>query len=448
MMLQVSVSTIRDLIETSDTGQLAAVSAQIHASDWADMIQQLDDDELGRLIDLVPGEARVQILAELDPAAAAELLESGTVRHSASILSEMDPDDAADVIGEMEDDRAGKVLAALSEADSTTLRELLAYPEDTAGALMTPEFVAIAPTLRADQAIEALRAIAADTEVVNYVYVLDKQDILLGVLSLRNLVLAQPSALVHDLMIAPAVSISVRSDSQTAAELLRDRNLLALPVVDEDQRLVGVITHDDALEVIEDELADDYFKLAGTDADEMSRRSPLQIARLRLPWLFGTMILELFAGLVIHNYDNVLQQVILLASFMPVISATSGNVGLQAAAIVVRGLDTGHVTLADWKRHVSRELTTSLIMAASCGLVLGIVGVVWSRHLPFGLVIGGALTASMLTAGLMGTLIPMISKRLGFDPATTAGPFETAFQDIIGFGVFLWLASLMIDFIK
>ncbi len=447
-MLQVSVSTIRDLIETSDTGQLAAVSAEIHASDWADMIQQLDDDELGRLIDLVPGEARVQILVELDPAAAAELLESGTVRHSASILSEMDPDDAADVIGEMEDDRAGKVLAALSEADSTTLRELLAYPEDTAGALMTPEFVAIAPTLRADQAIEALRAIAADTEVVNYVYVLDKQDILLGVLSLRNLVLAQPSALVHDLMIAPAVSISVRSDSQTAAELLRDRNLLALPVVDEDQRLVGVITHDDALEVIEDELADDYFKLAGTDADEMSRRSPLQIARLRLPWLFGTMILELFAGLVIHNYDNVLQQVILLASFMPVISATSGNVGLQAAAIVVRGLDTGHVTLADWKRHVSRELTTSLIMAASCGLVLGIVGVVWSRHLPFGLVIGGALTASMLTAGLMGTLIPMISKRLGFDPATTAGPFETAFQDIIGFGVFLWLASLMIDFIK
>ncbi len=447
-MIQVSVGTIRDLIETADTGQLAAVSAEIHASDWADMIQQLDDDELGRLIDLVPGEARVQILAELDPAAAAELLETGTARHSASILSEMDPDDAADVIGEMEDDRANEVLAALSDADSTTLRELLAYPEDTAGALMTPEFVAIAPTLRADQAIEALRAIAADTEVVNYVYVLDKNDLLLGVLSLRNLVLAQPAALVRDLMIAPAVSISVMADSQTAAELLRDRNLLALPVVDGDQRLVGVITHDDALEVIEDELADDYFKMAGTDADEMSRRSPLQIARLRLPWLFGTMILELFAGLVIHNYDNVLQQVILLASFMPVISATSGNVGLQAAAIVVRGLDTGHVTLADWKRHVSRELLTSLIMAASCGLVLGIVGVVWSRHLPFGLVIGGALTASMLTAGLMGTLIPMISKRLGFDPATTAGPFETAFQDIIGFGVFLWLASLMIDFIK
>ncbi len=447
-MIQVSVSNIRNLIETEDTAQLAAVSESIHASDWADMIQQLDDDELVRLIDLVPAEARVEILAELEPESAARLLQAGTALHTASILAEMDPDDATDVIAEMDNARADEVLAALPADESSTLRELLAYPEDTAGALMTPEFVAIAPILRAEQAIEALRAIAADAEVVNYVYVLDKEDHLLGVLSLRNLVFAQPSAQVRDLMISPAISVLAATDAQSAAELLRDRNLLALPVVDDGNRLLGVITHDDALEVIEDELADDYFKMAGTDAEEMSRRSPLQIARLRLPWLFGTMGLELIAGLVIHNFDHVLQQVILLASFMPVISAISGNVGLQAAAIVVRGLDTGHVTLADWRRHVSRELTTSLIMAVCCGLVLGIVGAIWSQHLPFGLVIGGAMTASMLTAGLMGTLIPMLSKRLGFDPATTAGPFETAFQDIIGFGVFLWLASLLVDFIK
>lgn len=447
-MIQVSVSNIRNLIETEDTAQLAAVSESIHASDWADMIQQLDDDELVRLIDLVPAEARVEILAELEPESAARLLQAGTALHTASILAEMDPDDATDVIAEMDNARADEVLAALPADESSTLRELLAYPEDTAGALMTPEFVAIAPILRAEQAIEALRAIAADAEVVNYVYVLDKEDHLLGVLSLRNLVFAQPSAQVRDLMISPAISVLAATDAQSAAELLRDRNLLALPVVDDGNRLLGVITHDDALEVIEDELADDYFKMAGTDAEEMSRRSPLQIARLRLPWLFGTMGLELIAGLVIHNFDHVLQQVILLASFMPVISAISGNVGLQAAAIVVRGLDTGHVTLADWRRHVSRELSTSLIMAVCCGLVLGIVGAIWSRHLPFGLVIGGAMTASMLTAGLMGTLIPMLSKRLGFDPATTAGPFETAFQDIIGFGVFLWLASLLVDFIK
>ena len=447
-MTPIAVTTIRDLIRDRDASQLARLAAKVHASDWADIIHQLDDAELAELISLVPGAARVEILAEIDPGAAAQVLEEQSADHSASILAAMDPDDATDVIAEMDDQRADEVLAALPAEDSQTLRGLLAYPEATAGALMTPEFVAIAPNLRADQAIEALRAIAADAEVVNYVYVLDREDHLLGVLSLRNLVLSPPQTLVRDLMISPAISVSASEQDQVAANLLRDRNLLALPVVDDDNRLLGVITHDDAQEVIENELTEDYLKLAGTDAEEMERRNPLQIARLRLPWLFGTMALELLAGLVIHNFDHVLQQVILLASFMPVISAISGNVGLQAAAIVVRGLDTGHVTLADWKRHVGRELSTSLIMALSCGLVLGVVGAIWSQHLPFGLVIGGAMTASMLTAGLMGTVIPMVSKRLGFDPATTAGPFETAFQDIVGFGVFLWLASLLIDFIS
>jgi magnesium transporter len=156
----------------------------------------------------------------------------------------------------------------------------------------------------------------------------------------------------------------------------------------------------------------------------------------------------LFAGFVISRFDHVLTEVILLASFMPVISAVSGNVGLQAAAIVVRGLDTGHVQTSRWSKQVSKELATSLLMAIACGLVLGTVGAVWSSHVPFGIVIGGALTCSMLTAGFMGSVIPMLSKSLGFDPATTAGPFETAFQDVVGFAVFLWLASLLVNYLE
>jgi magnesium transporter len=155
------------------------------------------------------------------------------------------------------------------------------------------------------------------------------------------------------------------------------------------------------------------------------------------------MAIELGAGVVISRFDAVLLDVILLASFMPVISAISGNVGLQAAAVVVRGLDTGHVSLRHWGRQVSKELETSLLLAIACGLILGVIGAIWSQHIPFGIVIGGALICSMLTAGFMGAIVPMISKRLGFDPATTAGPFETAFQDVIGFAVFLWLASLL-----
>jgi magnesium transporter len=207
------------------------------------------------------------------------------------------------------------------------------------------------------------------------------------------------------------------------------------------------VTADDVIDVLVEEFNEDYLRLAGSDAAEMEQRTPAQVARLRLPWLLGTMVIELLSGLVIARFANVLQQVILLASFMPVISAISGNVGLQAAAIVVRGLDTGHVSLKHWGRQVAKELSTSFLLALACGAVLGAIGAAWSGHLPFGLVIGGALTCSMLTAGLMGSLIPMLSKRLGFDPATTAGPFETAFQDVIGFAVFLWLASLLLHWL-
>jgi magnesium transporter len=180
----------------------------------------------------------------------------------------------------------------------------------------------------------------------------------------------------------------------------------------------------------------------------MERRTPAQVARLRLPWLLGTMGIELCAGLVISHFDDVLKEVILLASFMPVISAVSGNVGLQAAAIVVRGLDTGHVSLQHWGGQVRKELASSFMLSLACGLVLGLVGVMWSQHAGFGVVIGAAMTCSMLTAGLMGTVIPLLSKRLGFDPAATAGPFETAFQDVIGFAVFLWLASVLLQWLR
>jgi magnesium transporter len=285
--------------------------------------------------------------------------------------------------------------------------------------------------------------VAAEAETINYVYVIDAEDHLLGVLSLRNLVLATPRTPVASLMVRDVAKVEADAPGIDAARLLRDRNLLAVPVVDRENRLLGIITADDAIDVFEGEFTEDYLRLAGTDAEEMDRRTPAQIARLRLPWLLGTMGIELGAGLVISRYDHVLTEVILLASFMPIISAVSGNVGLQAAAIVVRGLDTGHVSLQRWGQQVSKELQTALLMALTCGLVLGTIGAIWSQHLPFGLVIGVALTCSMMTAGFMGTVIPMLSKRLGFDPATTAGPFETAFQDVVGFAVFLWLASLL-----
>lgn len=223
---------------------------------------------------------------------------------------------------------------------------------------------------------------------------------------------------------------------------------MTLPVTDNDGFLIGVIPADDLMPVIVDRMRSRYSQVVGTDAEAMENMSALQEAKLRVPWLLGTMLIELLAGMVISHFDGVLKKVILLASFMPVISAISGNVGLQAAAITVRAVDSGASQRRSLWQSIKKEIATTLLMALVCGIALGIIGVVWSKKIPFGIVIGGAMTCSMLTASLMGTVIPVLSKRLGFDPATTAGPFETAFQDVVGFGVFLWLATLLQQWIS
>lgn len=436
-------TSIQDAIAARDRGQIAILAAEFGPAGWAALAPTLEPDDISTLIDALSVDQVQDLLEALSPRQAAEVLSGLAHAHAADLLESMAPDDATDVMEAMPAHVSDRILVQMQPAEAAELRELLGYPSESAGGIMTPSFVSIAPTLRVDQAVAALRRVAEEAETLSYLYVLDDDEHLLGVLPLHQLVFEHGDRPIRELMITDPARVLVTEDATTAARLLRDLDLLAIPVVDAENRMLGIVTIDDASDLLEDELADDYLRQAGTDAEAMELRSPAQIARLRLPWLLGTMGIELCAGLVIARFDQVLTRVILLASFMPVISAISGNVGLQSAAIVVRGLDTGHVTLGRWRAQVGKELATTLLMAIACGSLLGIIGAIWSGHPPFGVVIGLAMTCSMLTAGFMGTVIPMLSKRVGFDPATTAGPFETAFQDVVGFAVFLWLASLL-----
>lgn len=266
---------------------------------------------------------------------------------------------------------------------------------------------------------------------------------LLGAISLRDLAMCAPDRRVAEVMATDLVTFRPEAADDEAAALLSREKLLALPVIDAEGLLLGIIPADDAPGVVAARLRRLYARSVGGDAEAMARMTPVEAACTRTPWLLGTIVLELAAGLVIAHFNDVLERVILLASFMPVISAVSGNVGLQAAAITVRALDTGK--LGSSRRALTRGAATSLLMAAVCGVFLGVIAIIWSRHVMLAAVIGVAMVFSMLTAGLMGTIIPMVSRRLGFDPATTAGPFETAFQDIIGFAVFLGLATAMVE---
>ena len=427
----------------------AALRGQ-YAVDIASLLSQLDLDEVLEVFGWLDDRQAAEVLAELDPDLTRYLVEHAPPGRVVGLLDRMASDDAAEVMADSPDEQEQLLtdLSGRDPVDAAEVRELLSYSEKSAGRLMTPAFAVVPPQATAPQVLQYLRANANILETMNEIYVSDPGGRLLGVISLRALLTAGDWQEAREFMTTNPIVVSPETDQEEVARRIARYDLSAIPVTDAAGRLLGIVTVDDAIDILAEEFSEDYLHLAGTDAEAMERRTPIEIARLRLPWLLGTMAIELGAGVVIAQFADVLKEVILLASFMPVISAVSGNVGLQAAAIVVRGLDTGHVSLSRLGRQVSKELATSLLMALVCGLVLGTVGAIWSGHPPFGAVIGVAMTCSMLTAGVMGTVIPMLSKRAGFDPATTAGPFETAFQDVIGFAVFLWLASLLLQWLR
>lgn len=430
---------------------LTEIMAGRHPADIASALRDLSPDEALAVFSTLHNGRAAEVLDELDPETTRHLLDHASRGQIAAALDQLPMDDAAEVVSEATDARAAQLLADLdarAPVDAQEVRDLLAYEDDTAGRLMTDKFAAVPLQATAAQILQYLRANAHVLETVNDAYVIDADGRLEGVASMRQILTAGEWQPVREFMTVRPIAVLPDTDQQEVARSLARYDLTTIPVTDSGGRLLGIVTVDDVIDVLVEEFNEDYLRLVGSDAEEMDRRTPAQVARLRLPWLLGTMGIELCAGLVISRFDAVLREVILLASFMPVISAISGNVGLQAAAIVVRGLDTGHVQLAGWWRQLRKELMTAFLLAMVCAVVLGTVGAVWSRHIPFGIVIGGALLCSMLTAGFMGSIIPMLSKRMGFDPATTAGPFETAFQDVIGFAVFLWLASLLIRWLQ
>lgn len=424
----------------------------IRAEDIAEATDSLSDAQSLTLFANLSDEKAMDFLFEVGPSLVRFLILNSPRERIVSLLDLMPMDDAAEVVSGSDESIREELLALLAKRapkDAQEVRELLSYPEGTAGRLMTDKFVRLRSNQAVPEAFRTIRQLSSDIETMTTLYVVGNGGTkLIGVLSMRELVTAPDSATVGELMATELITVTVDSPETELARLIAKHDFLALPVLSRSGDFVGIVTVDDIIDVMIEGFNDDLAKLVGTDADEMDRRNPAQVARLRLPWLLGTMGIELGAGLVISRFDYVLTQVILLASFMPVISAISGNVGLQAAAIVVRGLDTGHVKMKEMKRAVRKEFLTTVMMASVCGLILGTVGAIWSKHPFFGVVVGVAMTASMLTAGFMGTVIPMVSKKLGFDPATTAGPFETAFQDVIGFGVLLWVASLLLPWLK
>jgi magnesium transporter len=440
---------IRDLIGSRSDFLIKNIFSDLYPADIAHIINRLEFEEGDYLFSLLSTEDAGRVIVELDDDHREHFLETLKSQTISEIVEELPSDEATDIVGELTKEKAEEVLEELSEKDSSDLQELLRYDKSTAGGLMQKEVIVVHKKETVKKAVQAVRRAAREygEEQLYNVFVVDDDNVVVGMLSISNLILLSPNRRIYKVMNPDIITIPSNMDQEEVAQIFKKYNAVSLPVVDNGGRLLGRITVDDIVDVMQEEHDEDVAHLIGSDAEELESRSPSQIAVLRLPWVLLTLLIELLAGVVISNFDGTLSRIILLASFMPIISAISGNTGLQSAAIIVRGLATGHVKLSEWWIPVLRQLQTTLIIGGVCGLVIGTIGGIWYGKVLFGGIVGFSMFISINISGFVGTSIPMLSKSLGFDPAITAGPFETAFQDVVGVTIFLSIATSLLHWL-
>lgn len=443
------LSDISELIESGSDVLLRNILADIYPADIALIIDNLEENEGLRLFKLLSDEIQAEVILELGDHIREFILEHLSSGEISEIVGEMDSDDATDIIGDLEDEKAEDVLGQMEAEDSSEVKELLNYHEHTAGGIMQKEFVTVNAADSINRAVEIIREEAPDNEHLYHVWVTDSDGKLQGIVSLKKIIVAlnTPSVIMADIMSDEVISVDVDTDREEVAAVMRKYDLVSVPVIDKSHRVVGKISFDDIAEIMEEEFTEDVAKIVGSDAEELASKSPFQIAWLRLPWVLITLGIQFLAGVVINYYDETLAKVLLLTSFMPIISAISGNTGLQASAMTVRALSTGGISLSRWTEPVKRSLQISLIIGTICGAIIGLIGAFWFGKVIFGLVVGISMCISINISAFVGTTTPLLSKRLGFDPAITVGPFETAFQDVVGITVFLTLATLSLKWL-
>lgn len=417
----------------------------------AEALLSLDDQELASLLAQLTDDIVAELIAELAPAEGARLLLRLSRARAAHVLDEMAPDDAADLmaaVGRVSRQAEEDILVEMNPREAGAVRGLLAYPEDTAGGIMTTRVATVRPDMTAEQALAAVRRLAAEerAETIYYLYVTDEQRRLLGVLSLRELVLAPPKATIGDIMRRDFAAVRPETDQEAVARLLTEKHLLALPVVDDQGRLLGIVTTDDVADVLVEETTEDIYRLAGVYAEEEHALSPLaRSLRARVPWLMLNLLTAFLAASVVAPFEDTISRAAALAVFMPVIAGHGGNTGTQVATIVVRSLALGTVTLRDVWRIVRKEVAFGLVHGALAGLLCAAFALLLDANPWLALVVVVAMIGNVVVAGLVGSLIPLALQRLGQDPALASAIWLTTFTDMFGFLILLGSGTLLVQ---
>ena len=442
--------SFRRLLRRGAITNLVKMLGRMHPADIARVIEHLSVAKEKRTVfELMKGEVlRGQVLSELEATSIQDVLADLAPSDVAGLLKDLGPDDQTYIVGVLPDELSKEVLTLMRAEDSTEVAGLLKYPKDTAGGIMTTEFFSLNEDATAQEAIRRLQQ-AGDTEMVFYIYVIDKDEHLVGVLSLRQLLRVPPTTSLKNIMTTDVLSVTVDMDQEEVARQVARYNLLAIPVVEKDNRLVGIITVDDVVDVIREEATEDMLKMAGAaEEDTLLKASAFVAARLRFPWLFTNLAGGLLSGAILWYFRLTIQQVVAIVSFIPVIAAMGGNVGLQSSTLIIRGLATGGIELADMWKVMFREVRIGLLLGLACGLFLTLTGWLWHGQLYLGVVVGVSVLMAFLVSTSMATVMPIVLRRVGVDPAIAAGPFVTTANDITGITMYLALATMLVEYLK
>ncbi len=438
------VRKLAGLLEDSRRSELRALLGEMEPEDIAEILGEFSvDDKLIIFNSLDVGKAAV-VLDDTDSPTRLQILQKLDSDKLAKILDEMPVDEAADVVEEVPEEEREDILDLMEKEDAEEVEEILSYPEDTAARVMNPDFVYVREENDVEDAISHIRSLEIEGEIF-YVYVVDDEMRLRGIVPIRKLLTAPKGTLIHSIMETKDIhSILVDKDREEAALMIKKYDLTSLPVVDHEGKLVGRITVDDIIDVIDEEMAEDISRMTGTIEEEHGTETTMKATQNRLPWLITCMLGSIITGLVIQMFEVTLEETIALVSFIPVITATGGNSGVQASTVVVRGIALGHLDLTKIGEEVWRQLKIAITLGLVCGIVLTALANFWKRNSVVGMIVGLSILLVVIWSNITGVVIPMTFKKLRIDPAIASGPLITTMNDVVGVFIYLSVASVFL----
>ncbi|MEG1504610.1 MAG: magnesium transporter [Enterococcus sp.] len=444
--LEIHFQQLREKLDQNDLQGFRDDFLEMHFYDQGQFYQSLDQEERQLVYSyLSPKElADMFDVIEEDDENMDEYLNEMRPQYAADMLSEMYTDNAVDLLNEIDKKAVAKFLSLMDSEHANEVRDLLHYEDDTAGSLMTTEFVSIVANQTVRSAMYVLKREAQIAETIYYTYVVNDDNQLVGVISLRDLIVNEDDTMVSDVMSERVIAVHVGDDQEDVAQTFRDYDFLALPITDYEDHLLGIVTVDDIIDVIDDEAASDYSGLAGVNVEEVDE-NPVKAASRRLPWLVTLLFLGMTTATLINHYEELVSKASILAVFISLITGTAGNAGTQSLAVAVRRLAISDDSDKNFKKLIIGEVLTGLVTGFVTGITIFIIVGIWKHNFILGFVIGTAMMAAITVATLAGSLIPMVMEKLGFDPAVASGPFITTLSDLTSVLIYFNIASLFME---